>query len=85
MTRRYQSIWAAISTANVGAPVIVTVHYSAVKTLRQAVSKEKSRETAIKRKLGLPFAGKLIVKESEPDSSGRVKIEFRLDYDNRRL
>lgn len=84
--RRYESIWKAISAAKVGAPVQIRVHTSAARTLIQAVCKEKSRETAIKRRLGMPFAGKLIIdRPTATDDQGFVVISFSLDWDGRQL
>lgn len=83
--RRYTSIWKAISAAKVGDKVPVRTHSSAAKTLIQAVCKEKSRETSEKRKLGMPFAGKLVIEKGEPDSKGLVVIQFSLEWDGRRL
>lgn len=83
--RRYESIWKAISTADVGVKVPVRTHHTAAKTLIQAVCKEKSRETSEKRKLGMRFAGKLVIEKGEPDDKGLVVIQFSLEWDGRRL
>ena len=83
--RRYFVIWDAISKAPVGKKVSVRAHQSAAATLIQAVSKEKSRETAEKKKLGMPFAGKLVIEREAPDVAGYVTIHFSLEWDGRRL
>lgn len=84
--RRYQIIWEAISTAKVGVKVPVRVHESAVATLIQAVSKEKSRETASKKQLGMRHAGKLVVdRGKEVDANGCIIVQFSLEWDGRRL
>lgn len=87
MTRRYEPIWKAIKDAKVGVEIPVKVHGTAAKTLRQAVLKEKSIETAQRRKLGLPFAGKLEIREDHEgvNPSGYCIIYFKLSWDGTRL
>lgn len=84
--RRYQPIWEMISKLPVGEETPVRVHHTAAKTLIQAVSKEKSRETASKKQLGMRFAGKLAIRETvcPKDEEFRV-IYFQLEWDGRRL
>lgn len=62
------------------------VHESAAATFRQAISKEKSRETAEKRKLGMPFAGKMVIAEAaEEGNPGYLIFTLSLEWDGRRL
>lgn len=83
--RRYQSIWEAIKAAPVGKEVPVKCHATASKTLRQAVLKEKSLETASKKKLGMRYAGKLEIREAPAVPTGYVIIFFKLSWDGQRL
>lgn len=84
--RKYYPIWEAISKAKVGEAVPVRVHRTAVDTLIQAVSKEKSRETATKKKLGMRFAGKLVIaKQIDEKDPEFVIVRFSLEWDGRRL
>jgi hypothetical protein len=87
MTRRYEPIWHAIKAAKVGTEVPVKVHGTAAKTLRQAVLKEKSIETAQRKKLGLPFAGNLEIREVTEGvvPTGYCIIYFKLSWDGTRL
>jgi hypothetical protein len=84
--RKYAAIWDAISAAEVGKIVSVRVHETAAKTVRQAVCKEKSRETAERKRLGMFAAGKLIITET-PDKKDAefVILNFSLEWDGRRL
>lgn len=83
--RKYSPIWEAISKVPVGTEVPVKVHRTAAATLVQAVSKEKSQYNAIRTKLQMPRAGKLIVKREEPDDKGYQIIKFSLEWDSRKL
>ena len=84
--RQYQSIWEAIKKAPVGKEVPVKCHGTANKTVRQAVLKEKSRETASRKQLGMRFAGKLEIREEVAGApNGYVILFFRLQWDGTRL
>jgi hypothetical protein len=84
--RKYFPIWEMISKLPVGKETPVRVHHTACKTMIQAVSKEKSIETASKKKLGMRFAGKLVVRETVDPSDGEFRIVyFSLEWDGRRL
>jgi len=83
--RQYQPIWNAIKTAPVGEEVQVKIHGTASKTLRQAVLKEKSIETAARKKLGMRFAGKLEIRELPCYPNGYVIVFFKLSWDGTRL
>jgi len=90
MPRKYQPIWESIKAVKVGQEVPVRCHESSVNTLKNAVLKEKSLETASKKKLGMPFAGNLeirIVKASRENEipKGFVVIYFKLSWDGSRL
>jgi hypothetical protein len=87
MPRKYESIWAAIKAADVGVEVPIKVHGTAAKTLRQAVLKEKSLETAIRKKVGLRYAGKLEIREVTEGvhPHGYCIIYFKLTFDGTRI
>lgn len=87
MTRKYQPIWESIKAVDPGTEVAVKVHGTAEKTLRQAVLKEKSRETAIRKKLQMPRAGKLEIRVQTDgvNPNGYVIVYFKLDWDMRKL
>ena len=83
--RQYQSSWEAIKKVPVGTELPVKCHATASKTLRQAVLKEKSLETATKKKLGMRFAGKLEIREAPAVPNGYVIVFFKLSWDGTRL
>lgn len=85
MPRQYERIWHAIKDADVGKEVPVKCHATAAKTVRQAVLKEKSAETASRKKLGMPFAGKLSIREEPCKPHGYVILFFKLQWDGTRL
>jgi hypothetical protein len=87
MTRKYEPIWDAIKSQPVGKELPVKVHGTAVRTLKQAVLKEKSIETAARKRLGMRFAGKLeirIVTEGVTPT-GYAIVYFKLSWDGTRL
>lgn len=84
--RRYEPVWKQLSETPVGQFVKVRVHESAAVTFRQAISKEKSRETAEKKKLGMRFAGKMVItSEAEEGNPGYLIFTLSLEWDGRRL
>lgn len=83
--RKYYSIWEAIKKAPIGTEVQVKCHATAAKTLRQAVLKEKSIETSAAKKLGMPYAGELEIRESAATPTGYMVVFFKLQWDGRRL
>jgi hypothetical protein len=87
MSRKYEPIWEAIKKLPVGVELPVKVHGTAVATLKQAVLKEKSRETAARKRLGMRFAGKLEVREVTEGVTphGYAIIYFKLSWDGTRL
>ena len=85
MSRKYQPIWEAVKTADVGTEVQVKCHGTAVTTLQQAVFKEKSIETASRKKLGMRFAGKLRVRVVAAQPSGYAIVFFKLEWDGTKL
>jgi len=85
MARKYESIWTAIKAVDVGKEVGVKCHATAVTTLIHAVEKEKSRETAIRKKLGLRYAGKMRERTEEAQPSGYVIVFFKLEFDGTRI
>jgi hypothetical protein len=87
MPRKYQPIWEAIKNADVGTEVPIKCHGTAIATLKQAVLKEKSRETAIKKAVGLPFAGPLEIRvvTAGVHPHGYAIVYFKLTWDGTRL
>lgn len=85
MARKYDPIWERIKAVKVGEEVPVKVHATAAKTLRHGVWDAKSRETAIKKQLGMPSAGKLKIREVAAVPSGYVILFFKLEWDGTRL
>jgi hypothetical protein len=87
MPRKYQPIWEQIKKADVGTEVPVKCHGTAVETLKQAVLKEKSRETSAKKKLGLRFAGPLEIRvlTEGVQPKGYAIVYFKLTWDGTRL
>lgn len=83
--RKYQPIWEQIKATPVGTEVPVKCHATMVATLRQAVLKEKSLETSQAKKLGMPYAGKLEIREEKAFPTGYVIVFFKLQWDGRRL
>lgn len=87
MTRKYEPIWEQIKLAPVKDGVQVKVHGTFVRTLKQAVLKEKSIETAARKRLGMTFAGKLeitvITEGVQPH--GYAIVHFKLSWDGTRL
>lgn len=83
--RQYQPIWEAIKKVPVGKEVQVKCHISAKKTLRQAVLKEKSRETALRKKLGERYAGNLEIRELPAKQADYILIAFKLSWDGTRI
>jgi hypothetical protein len=86
ITRKYYPVWKAVSAADVGVPVQIRVHNTRVQTFKQAVCKEKTIETAIQKKLGMRFAGKLIFKlEPCPIKPDYSIVSISLEWDGRKL
>lgn len=89
--RQYQAIWEAIKAKQPGEPVDIRCHPSAVKTIIQAVKKEKNRDVGIKNKLGMLTAGPLSIAhnpEFDPASkkpTGKIIISFKLQWDGSKL
>jgi hypothetical protein len=86
MARKYTAIWAAIKAAPVSRGVEVKVHESAVKTLIQAVKKEKTVETAQRKKIGMRFVGNLeILQKPAANASGYIIVTFKKSWDGTQL
>lgn len=87
MPRKYQGIWEQIKNVDVGKEVPVKVHGTFVRTLKQAVLKEKSIETSARRRLGLLHAGRLeirvVTKDVKP--AGYAIVYFKLSWDGTRI
>lgn len=84
--RMYQKIWDAIKASKVGDQTSVRIHRTAEARLIQAVKKEKTIETAQKKKLGMPFAGPLAIEViADKNSEEHVIINFSLEWDGNKL
>lgn len=88
--RMYESIWKQLKAVDVGIPVAVKIHASASRRLIQAVKKEKTIETAQKKKLGMRFAGKMDIdicacEVTDKDFKTHVIVKFTLTWDGQRL
>jgi len=88
--RRYEQIWLTIKSKQPGEVVTIRCHPSAVKTIIQAVKKEKTREVSVKRKIGMLTAGPLEIchnpefdKQGKP--TGMTLITFKLSWDGSKL
>lgn len=81
--RKYTPIWKAIKAAKTNEEVKIKCRTAFAATLRQGVMKEKSRETAQRKKLGLPYAGKLIIRTEAAGDA--VAIYFKLDWDGTKI
>lgn len=89
--RRYEAIWLSIKSKQPGEPTDVRCHPSAVKTIIQAVKKEKTKDVAVKKKIGMLCAGPMeIIHNPEFDpvtrkATGLVIITFKLTWDGTKL
>ena len=86
--RQYERIWLAIKELPIGGELAVRVHVSAKARLIQAVKLEKTKEVAIKRKLGLPRQGPLCIRVGEDtpkNSRDAVIVYFKLSWDGTKL
>jgi molybdenum-dependent DNA-binding transcriptional regulator ModE len=78
----YQSIWLRIKQVKMGEEVQVRIHTSVAARLIQAVRKEKTIETAAKKKLGMPYAGMLKVRRAiDTNNPNFEHIYFSIPYD----
>lgn len=84
--RMYAPIWEAIKAAPVGEAVAVRVRDATVKTLIQAVKKEKNRDVGVKKKVGMLTAGRMKI-AVKPDAAkkGYTVVSFSLEWDGSRL
>lgn len=80
--RMYQDLWNRIARAD--ERVVITCSGGYAKTLIQAVRKEKSIANILRRGLGMPRYGMLLVtKKVLP--AGKVEIEFRLAFNGDKI
>lgn len=63
--RQYESIWLGIKALPTRDELPVRVHKDAAKRLIQAVKLEKTKEVAVKKKIGMLRPGRLIVRRTE--------------------
>lgn len=79
--RQYTPIWEKIKKAKRNEVVMVRCHEQSAARVIQAVRKEKSREVALKKKLGMKYPSPLIVvKKVDPDRKDSCILEFSLSY-----
>lgn len=85
MPRKYAAIWQQLKKVPVGQEVPVKCHATMVKTLKQAVMKEKSRETADLKRIGEMYAGKMEIRVEAAAPTGYVIVFFKLQWDGTRI
>ena len=83
--RKYESIWLRIKEVPVSTIVEVKIHKSHADTLRRGVWKEKTRETGIRKKLGMRFAGRLEINQRPVPGTDSVILSFALSWDGTRI
>lgn len=84
--RQYQRIWLAIKQAPTETVVPVRVHSSAERRVIQAVKLEKTKETAVKKTIGMPRAGRMKIAVAVcPRDPDFVIINFSLMWDTSKL
>lgn len=82
--RQYQPIWEKIKATTPGDEVVIRVHASATKTLVQGVRKEKSKENAIRRQLGMTSDSQLLNQVvPDPQHAGFELVKFKLSWSYR--
>ena len=86
MPRQYEPIWEGIKKLPVGKELPIRIHTSSLARLKKAVLKEKSRETAARKRLGMRFAGDLEIRVETCDKDKTYSIiYFKLSWDGTRL
>ena len=82
----YSKLWKIIDAAETGAEIPVSCQTDAVKRIIQAVRKEKTKNVALRKKLGMLRQGPLKsrVVQDETDST-KSTIYFSLEWDGRKL
>ena len=86
--RQYESIWKKIKLVDTGAEVAIRVHCDARATLIQAVKLEKTKEVAVKKKLGILTQGRMKIRVTEDTQQRHADfciIYFALSWDNSKL
>lgn len=73
----YEPLWLKIKNAETDKEVPVRIHHTSVKTLIQAVRKERSMDAGQMRKIGEPAEGPLDVRV---DKDTKLDPEFRTVY-----
>lgn len=82
--REYEPIWLAIKEKPAGESVVLRVHHSAVATLIQAVRKEKAMENGMRKKLDMPYDGRLqVVSKADPHDKNFSIVKFTLKWSYR--
>lgn len=82
--RQYEKIWIELKKLPVGAELGVRTHHTAAKRLIQAVKLEKTKEVAVKKKIGMMRAGPLKIRTTT-DESEHVVVYFSLTWDGSKL
>lgn len=83
--RQYESIWLEIKKQPVGKEVQVRVHSDAAKRLVQAVKLEKTKEVAVKKKVGMLHQGPLKIRIVAVANGVHTDIFFSLIWDGTKL
>ena len=86
--RQYESIWLQIKTVPTKQEVAVRVHCDASKTLIQAVKLEKTKQVAVKKRLGILTQGHLnirVTEDTQKKCADFCIIYFSLKWDYSKL
>lgn len=86
--RQYERIWQAVKTCELGEEVAVRIHASGEKRLIQAVRLEKTKEVAVKKKVGMLRQGPLLVRvttDTVKQDAAFIIVYFKLQWDGTKL
>ena len=76
--RQYERIWLEIKKLPVGDELAIRTHATAVARVKQAVKHEKTKEVAIKKKVGMMRQGPLVIRTT--DDTVKNSEEFKIIY-----
>jgi len=77
--RQYERIWLELKKIPVKQEVAVRIHATAERRIIQAVKLEKTKDVAVKKKLGLPRPGTLKIRVTE-DTTPKKDVDFVIVY-----
>lgn len=82
----YSKLWKLIDAAETGAEIPVRCQAEAARRIIQAVRKEKTKNVALRKKLGMlrqgPLKSRIVVDTTDAQ---QVTIYFSLEWDGRKL